>query len=77
MSDQSLVTEEVIKEEITIEQCEYPSFDEYHKKLLHFLNKTLSEKIVHSTDENELYEEDDDDMSLISYDSLDISFDEN
>jgi hypothetical protein len=77
MSDKPLVTEEDIDEDITYEQCDYPSFDEYHERLLKFLNNTLSEKIVHSADENELYEGDDDNMSLISYDSIEFSFDEN
>lgn len=65
--------EEVIEEHIVIEECDYSILDEYYKKQLKILNDALSEKIVHSTDEND---DDDDDISLVSYDSLDLSFDE-
>ena len=73
MNEQSQV-EEVIEEHIVIEECNDSILDGYYKKQLKILNDALSEKIVHSTDENN--DDDDDDISLVSYDSLELSFDE-
>ena len=73
MNEQSQV-EEVIEEHIVIEECNDSILDKYYKKQLKILNDALSEKIVHSTDENN--DDDDDDISLVSYDSLELSFDE-
>lgn len=75
MNEQSQV-EEVIEEHIVIEECDDSILDEYYKKQLKILNDALSEKIVHSIDDND-DNDDDDDISLVSYDSLELSFDEN